>query len=530
MDKYSIIQPIGMNASTCGYCGAPGKRSTTKSSVSYGIWAHTLTTKAYQELLDRGWRRSGSYLYHVDNERTCCPQVPIRLKASDFKISKSQRRALSKLEEQVTEVESIPELSGSFKAKGKYARASSLLDKWRHLDAACGVEQDSRSSAPPICALLSELAAAKEHQRRRALMAQLHNERCRLAQRARQDRKQSPRKSSAPGLALNGEGSGIGAQPAVGLMPLSHFSRLARSLRLKTSLVPGAFTQEKYDLFTRYQMRIHHEARDKVSKPDGFARFLCDAPFAGARSSEPIDLQSPDAVDYGLYHHEYRLNDKLVAVGVLDLLPSCLSSVYLFYDPDYAHLELGKVSALREIALVLQLQRKAGLGECQWYYLGFFIRTCPKMAYKGDYQPSELLDVHANEWKPFKVVNDIPIKQPIAPNEALCAPATATAPELTLKAASVDKDMNVSASASDVESNDDEDDDSPFEDDAETPFTFPSPPPAGFLDPTTLSAELLSKTLILPSRGKQPHAFDQRQLRECVAALAGHVEGFVITV
>ncbi|CEH14884.1 Arginyl-tRNA-protein transferase [Ceraceosorus bombacis] len=502
MDKYSIIQPIGMNASTCGYCGAPGKRSTAKSSVSYGIWAHTLTTKAYQELLDRGWRRSGSYLYHVDNERTCCPQVPIRLKASDFKISKSQRRALSNLEEQVTEVESIPELSGSFKAKGRYARASSLLDKWRQIDAACGVEQDLRSSAPPICALLSELAATKEHQhqRRRALVARLHNERCRMAQRARQDRKQSPRTSSTPALALHGQGSENGAQPAVDLMPLSHFSRLARSLRLKTSLVPGAYTQEKYDLFTRYQMRIHHEAHDKVSKPDGFARFLCDAPFPGTQSSGAIDLQSPDAVDYGLYHHEYRLNDKLIAVGVLDLLPTCLSSVYLFYDPDYAHLELGKVSALREIALVLQLQRKAGLGECQWYYLGFFIRTCPKMAYKGDYQPSELLDVHANEWKPFKVVNDSHIRQPIAPDEALCAPATATASELTLKAASVDKDMNSSASAT------------------------------GFLDPTTLSAELLSKTLILPSRGKQSHAFDQRQLRECVAALAGHVEGFVITV
>lgn len=64
------------------------------------------------------------------------------------------------------------------------------------------------------------------------------------------------------------------------------------------------------------------------------------------------------------------VDGKLIAVGVLDILPKCLSSVYLFYDPDYAHLALGKVSALREIALVLQLQRKAGFHECQWYYLG----------------------------------------------------------------------------------------------------------------------------------------------------------------
>jgi arginyl-tRNA--protein-N-Asp/Glu arginylyltransferase len=30
-------------------------------------------------------------------------------------------------------------------------------------------------------------------------------------------------------------------------------------------------------------------------------------------------------------------------VGVVDILPSCLSSVYCFYDPDYRGLSLGKV-------------------------------------------------------------------------------------------------------------------------------------------------------------------------------------------
>ena len=43
------------------------------------------------------------------------------------------------------------------------------------------------------------------------------------------------------------------------------------------------------------------------------------------------------------------LLQKLVAVGVLDVLPSGVSSVYFFYDPDYKHLSLGKFSALKEI-------------------------------------------------------------------------------------------------------------------------------------------------------------------------------------
>lgn len=41
------------------------------------------------------------------------------------------------------------------------------------------------------------------------------------------------------------------------------------------------------------------------------------------------------------------MTGKLIAVGVIDILPRCVSSVYLFYDPDYSFLSLGVYSALR---------------------------------------------------------------------------------------------------------------------------------------------------------------------------------------
>ena len=40
-------------------------------------------------------------------------------------------------------------------------------------------------------------------------------------------------------------------------------------------------------------------------------------------------------------------------MGVVDILPKCLSSKYFFYEPAYAHLSLGKVSAIEEINFVL---------------------------------------------------------------------------------------------------------------------------------------------------------------------------------
>lgn len=56
---------------------------------------------------------------------------------------------------------------------------------------------------------------------------------------------------------------------------------------------------------------------------------------------------------YGSFHQQYWLDGKIVAVGVIDILPTCVSSVYLYYHPDYASLSLGSYSALRSVILFL---------------------------------------------------------------------------------------------------------------------------------------------------------------------------------
>lgn len=42
------------------------------------MWAHSLTVQDYQALIDRGWRRSGSYCYKPLNDETCCPMYTIK--------------------------------------------------------------------------------------------------------------------------------------------------------------------------------------------------------------------------------------------------------------------------------------------------------------------------------------------------------------------------------------------------------------------------------------------------------------------
>ncbi|TXT07233.1 hypothetical protein VHUM_03403 [Vanrija humicola] len=92
----SLLRPAGYNCSTCGYCSPPGKRSTRKSSRSYGSGSWRRASQFYQRLIDRGWRRSGEYVYHPDMRDTCCPQYTIRLDAGAFTPSKSQRSVVNR--------------------------------------------------------------------------------------------------------------------------------------------------------------------------------------------------------------------------------------------------------------------------------------------------------------------------------------------------------------------------------------------------------------------------------------------------
>ncbi|KAJ2076536.1 Arginyl-tRNA--protein transferase 1 [Coemansia sp. RSA 988] len=173
--------------------------------------------------------------------------------------------------------------------------------------------------------------------------------------------------------------------------------------RLRVSLEPAGFSEEKYLVFEKYQ-RIVHEDFD--STPSGFRRFLCNSPLLFEQPKTDIhdmgiSLSDP-LLPHGLgsYHQCYHIDNRLVAVGVIDILPRCVSSVYLFYDPDFADLSLGTYSAMREIALVRELHHKVS-HQIEYYYMGYFIPSCPKMTYKSRWRPAELLDLITFAWIPI---------------------------------------------------------------------------------------------------------------------------------
>ena len=84
----SSVDFYGAQCGRCGYCGGGG------GSHSHGLVATALTTTDYQDLMDRGWRRSGSYCYKAIMARTCCPLYTIKCDAINFQLSKSQKKVL----------------------------------------------------------------------------------------------------------------------------------------------------------------------------------------------------------------------------------------------------------------------------------------------------------------------------------------------------------------------------------------------------------------------------------------------------
>ncbi|KAI0974777.1 arginine-tRNA-protein transferase [Xylaria arbuscula] len=146
------------------------------------------------------------------------------------------------------------------------------------------------------------------------------------------------------------------------------------------------FSEEKYRVYENYQRIVHQEPREEITR-SGFTRFLCNSPLR----RETLTMSDGREKRLGSYHQCYRLDGQLVAIGVVDLLPDAVSAVYFLYHESVHHWSPGKLGALREIALATE-------GGYRWWYPGFYIHTCPKMRYKMDYSPQQILDPERMEW------------------------------------------------------------------------------------------------------------------------------------
>lgn len=405
--RTSVVEYLGPSSSYCGYC----KRSERQSGGgrrSYDMQTYSLRVSDYQTLLDRNWRRSGTYSYCPINQTTCCPNYPVICPALRFHLTRSQRKCIAKVNSYLATGDVKQDIKLDF-SKDSTSDREMLKKKITSLDE---LRSSSKSRAKRFlrsCERKAKLLGKTQEEAMNEIREKWNN---RLQSRLPLESYLFPKKVM---LARGDERESFNAKHRLRIEMFHVDSNDCRASR-----------EEQHHMLVRYQKTIHKEARREWTM-SRFCDFLVESPLITEPltnfdylPSTPFDdhdalsldpNSTKDAAEYllvkppqlptafGTYHCNYYLDDKLIATGVLDVLPKCITTVYFFYDPDYDFLNLGIYSALVEISMIRQMNKhyinhsKSDTSENQLvnYYLGFYVHECKKMHYKTRFRPSYLL-------------------------------------------------------------------------------------------------------------------------------------------
>jgi len=155
-------------------------------------------------------------------------------------------------------------------------------------------------------------------------------------------------------------------------LPVAQFKRSKRLQRiwnrnadLRVEQCSELSGDEAYFLYQEYIEKRHSDGDMYPATPEQFDAFI--------RSG----------TEGGQYFCFY-LEEKLIAVGVSDVLDAGLSAVYTFFDPELSKRSLGNFVILWQIEQARALR-------LDYLYLGYWIKDCAKMEYKSTFRPLEML-------------------------------------------------------------------------------------------------------------------------------------------
>jgi len=159
--------------------------------------------------------------------------------------------------------------------------------------------------------------------------------------------------------------------PVADFMPNRSQKRAwAQHTSLICTVTEPAFSQEHYALYQRYQRSRHPGGGMDIDDEVQYTDFLVRSNVR----SWMVEFRAPLPDQSGT---------ELKMVSIIDVLKEGLSAVYTFYDPEPGQ-NFGTFNVL------WQIERARAMG-LRHLYLGYWIKSCQKMAYKSHFRPYELL-------------------------------------------------------------------------------------------------------------------------------------------
>jgi len=149
--------------------------------------------------------------------------------------------------------------------------------------------------------------------------------------------------------------------------------------RLTVETCHAHFSREAFDLYNEYHIKKHNKPRKS------------EYSYCEHVVNTPTTYQVIDGVEYGTFHQMYRLDGKLVAVEVVDVILRGMVSVYMWFDisKEVAKHSFGVYSVLKDIEMVKSMRERNP--DMDYYYLQGWNPNNPKLSYKSNYEPEEFL-------------------------------------------------------------------------------------------------------------------------------------------
>ena len=391
--------------SKCAYCDNP------KGDRYDYFYCTSMPFALLEDLMEHGWWRTGQVMFKPRFKEVCCPGYAMRMQAATFVPSKSHRRTIRRWTTFLTsgdprweqrEKSQTVAISGAVEAE-----TDGLVHAAVTTSCGAGIEGLVRTdtggrtvegSGSGGCTMdvsgseLNESGVKHSARQRKAVTpgkgADPNKPPCKKAKQLRAERR-------CQKLAVHGADDGncqrspAIAPPRKTLQELlsshkpSACQRSLHTLQVKLLSCNPRDPQLNHTLPKAYQI---YDKFQRVVHP-GKVRFSSLSEFEWGFFNSSI--RTPPGHVLGTYHMHYYLDGELLMISILDILPTYVVSIYFIYDPDIRFMTPGIYTCLCELELVQDLQQR--YPNLTYYALGYYNHFSPKVSYKRQFGPQELL-------------------------------------------------------------------------------------------------------------------------------------------